>query len=165
MPPAAPTRSDTRTIGSRGAPDSASRPRRRNPRTRALVETMCASRFRLTVACQRSVGSHTIAMAAPLDAAAEKARHKDHKGHHIAKGSKPEMRTGDTPTLAQLELLVQRGLQREPAKERRGQHPCRRSQAAEENTEQRQRHRVGGGMAGKAGGINGANRARPAQVM
>src|SRR5215472_12998782 len=145
MPPAAPTKSDTRTSGSRGAPDSASRPRRRNPRTRALAETMCASRFRLTVASQRTVGSHAIAMAAPLDAAAEEARHKDHKGRHIAKGSKPEMRTGDTPTLVQLEPVVQRGLQREPAKERRGQHPGGRGQAAEENTEQRQGYRVGDG--------------------
>src|SRR5215469_10367532 len=155
MPPAAPARSDTRTSGSPVAPDSASRPRRRNPRMRALAETMCASRFRLTVASERVVGSHAIAMAAPFDAAAKEARYKDHKRHDIANGSKPEMRARDTPTIAQPELVVQRGLQPEPAGQRRGQHPCGRRQAAEEQTEQRQRHRISDGMPGKTDGIHG----------
>src|SRR5579872_206952 len=112
--PAAPARSDTRTSGSRGAPGSASRLRRRNLRTKALAKIMCASGLRLTVASKCAVGSHTIAMAAPLDAAAEKTGHKYNKGQDVANRSKPPQ----VPERAQAKQAMELGLQREAAYQR-----------------------------------------------
>src|SRR5579863_6218114 len=76
-PPVAPARSDTRTSGFRGAPDSASQRRRRSRRTRGPEETMSALRFHLAVISKPVVGPQAIAMAAPFDAAAEEAHDKN----------------------------------------------------------------------------------------
>src|SRR5215472_12180446 len=162
---AAPARSDTRTSGFRGAPDSASRLRRRSPRTKALAETMRTSRFRLTVTSQRVVGPHAIATAAPFDAAAVKARNKYDKRQDIANGTKPELTLRDIPTIAQLEQAMQLGLQSETAGQRRRDDHCGWGEPAEQEADQGKRHGKGNGEAGKTERIHGADGPCPANVV
>jgi hypothetical protein len=86
---------------------------------KALAETMCASRFRLTVTSQRVIGSHAIATAAPFDTAAAKACNKYDKRQDIPNGTKPELTLRNIPTVAQLKQAMQLGLQSETAGQRR----------------------------------------------
>src|SRR5689334_1117372 len=156
--PAAPARSGTRTSESRGAPGSATRLRRRSLRMKALAKIMCASGLRLTVASKCAVGPYAVAMAAPLDAAAEKARYKYNKGQDVANGSEP----AQVPERTQPKEAMELGLQREAAGQRQYQNQCRGGQSAEAEAEQGQRHGIGHRNAGEAERIDRADGARPA---
>src|SRR5215472_18623871 len=107
---------------------------RRNLRTRAPAKTTSSSRFRFTVTSQRAVRSHAIALTAPFDAAAEKARQKYDKRQHIANGSKPKIARRDTPTIAEWEQAIQFDLQRETAGQRCSNDRCGRRQPAKNQT-------------------------------
>src|SRR6516164_5436119 len=129
------------------------------------AETMCASRFRLTVTSQRVVGPHAIATAAPFDAAAAKARNKYDKRQDIANGTKPELTLRDIPTIAQLEQAMQLGLQSETAGQRRRDDHRGWGEPAEQEADQGKRHGKGNGEAGKTERIHGADGPCPANVV
>src|SRR6516162_2135439 len=129
------------------------------------AETMCASRFRLTVTSQRVIGSHAIATAAPFDATAAKARYKYDKRQHIANGTKPEMTPRDAPSIAQLEQAMQLGLQSETAGQRRRNDQCGWGEPTEKAADQCQRYRIGNGKAGKTERIHGTNGPCPTNVV
>src|SRR5689334_5163264 len=82
--------SGTRTSGSRGAPDSESRPRHRSHRRRAPAGTMSASCLRLpSIGKKASVGSDPVTRAAPLHPHAEEAPDINRKGEEIPARNEP----------------------------------------------------------------------------
>src|SRR3569833_3057531 len=116
--------SDTRTNGSRGAPGSANRHRRRSRRTTAPAGTTCASCPVLSQRNERAVRAHLVTMTAPADHADEEAREMDPECKEVARGAAP-------PGLrAHAESMINLHLQDKPAGDRRGHHQPARQRTA-----------------------------------
>src|SRR5690242_20692468 len=85
MPPSAPATWDTRTIGFRGVPDSATRLRRRNLRRTGLVEiTSASSTHVVLIGKQFSIRIDVIAVPTPFHRRAEEPREVHPERQEIA---------------------------------------------------------------------------------
>src|ERR1051326_3796933 len=150
--------SGTRTSGSRGAPDSASRRRHLSHSTPGPAGTTIASCLRLPpIGTEASIGADAVARAAPLHPHAEEAPDINSEGQEIPARNEP-IRLARKPEGA-FGAHAQRGAAGEG-----GRGNDERVLTAEQRAGERERKRMGEERAGIADRGDAAHRARRAQL-
>src|SRR6266498_290436 len=152
--------SDTRTSESRAVPDSANRRRRRILRTTALAGKACASCSAFSAGRERSIGSHLVALTAPVDGTDEEARDVHGEREHIACGTQPPA----APTHAQ--SMINLDLQDKATGDCRTDDAAAESRRADQpRTEQCERQRMRHDQSRVAPRRHRTQRARPAKLV